>query len=380
MHSLQLMNYRAPYPGNFMRSILALAEGLKKNGSSCLLLFPASAQRLDWIRQLQEDGRDIFFFSGHVVQDARLLIGLIRRHRIRILHSHFATAQMYLAASLARLACPRVASIVHVHNHEQSKGVLRNWLKRSIVGAHRYVAVSKDVREHLLGAGYRPQECICVENAVDFSRLDAPASNRDQPDLPVAKKKVLMFGFDFERKGVDVAVRALHEHDRERRMILLIVLARNLEATRAKIENMIGEVPDWIRLLPPRDDVASYYRMADVFISPSREEGAPYALLEATYCGVRVLASDISGQRGLAIPHTVAFKSEDSLGLYQALKAATECEPQHGAALIREARDFVMQRFRLDSWVEEMLRVYQSTTASPRSAFWRAGSHPRRAD
>ncbi|MFL6571958.1 MAG: glycosyltransferase family 4 protein [Burkholderiales bacterium] len=348
-NAIQFMNYCAPYPGNFMRSMLALERALENAGSTCVFVFPAAAERFAWVNELHQAGKRIFFATGRVVKDARLLVLLVERYRIGVLHSHFASAGMLVAIRLARLACPEVGWVAHVHNHEQGRSRLKNLVKRTLVAADCYVGVSEHVRADLLARGYDPRKCVSVPNAVDFSRLGAaaaaPAPAQD------GRKKLLMFGFDFERKGVDVALEALSRHDAGHEMLLLIVLAANFHAVRARIEGMFGRVPSWVELLPPTDNVATYYRMAEVFISPSREEGLPYALIEAAYCGLRLVASDIGGQTSLGIPGLGYFKSEDPRSLYDALKA----ENSSPAA---EARDYVVKRFRLEKWVRDIVGLY----------------------
>jgi hypothetical protein len=140
------MNYAAPYPGNFMRSMLALERALENAGSTCVFVFPAVAERFDWVNELRQAGKKVFFATGGVVKDARLLVSLVERYRIDVLHSHFASAGMLLAIRLARLACPQLGWVVHVHNHEQGRSRLKNLLKRTLVAADRYVGVSEHVR------------------------------------------------------------------------------------------------------------------------------------------------------------------------------------------------------------------------------------------
>lgn len=346
-NAIQLMNYGAPYPGNFMRSMLALERALENAGSTCVFVFPAAAERFDWVNELRQAGKKIFFATGGVVKDARLLVSLVERYRIDVLHSHFASTGMLLAIRLARLACPELGWVVHAHNHEQGRSRLKNLLKRTLVAADRYVGVSEHVRADLLARGYDPRKCVSVPNAVDFSRLDGAAAAPAHD----GGKKVLMFGFDFERKGVDIALEALSRHDGGHEMRLMIVLAANFDAVRSRIEAMFGCVPAWVELLPPTDNVATYYRLAEVFISPSREEGLPYALIEAAYCGLRLVASDIGGQTALGIPGLVYFKSEDPRGLYDALQ-------NENSSPAAEARDYVVKRFRLEKWVRDIVGLY----------------------
>ena len=48
-----------------------------------------------------------------------------------------------------------------------------------------------------------------------------------------------------------------------------------------------------------RRDVINFYDQADVFVLPSFREGLPIALLEAMYCGVAPVTSDIRGVRDI---------------------------------------------------------------------------------
>jgi glycosyltransferase involved in cell wall biosynthesis len=364
LNALQIMSYVAPYPGNFIRAIIALERRLKDAGATSVYVFPRSMESRPWVAQFAAEGRVVRFLDGRIVSDAAMLVGLIRKYRIKIVHSHFVTSPIHLATFLARKACPSVVSIVHMHNHaRKDPSRLKEGLKRALVSPSAYVCVSDDVRDDMVAKGYSPERCVSVPNAIEFSRLDqfdaTPAT-----DLPADGKRVLLFGFDYERKGVDLAIEALRTHDPEHRMVLLIALAANPEQVATKIKAMLGgELPAWIRLLPAREDIATYYRRSDVFITPSREEGFCYALVEAAYCGVPIVASDISGQRSLKIPHTLSFATEDVRGLYERMKEATELTPARRQVVTAEARDYVVSQFRMSDWVDRIVQVYKARAA-----------------
>ena len=73
-NALQIMDYVAPYPGNFIRSIAALEQALKRRDAECLLLFPEKGRELPWIRELQRRGSRVFFLSGNPLRDAGLTV------------------------------------------------------------------------------------------------------------------------------------------------------------------------------------------------------------------------------------------------------------------------------------------------------------------
>lgn len=54
-----------------------------------------------------------------------------------------------------------------------------------------------------------------------------------------------------------------------------------------------------VRFVEYRRDVINFYDQADVFVLPSFREGLPIALLEAMYCGVAPVTSDIRGVRDI---------------------------------------------------------------------------------
>lgn len=142
---------------------------------------------------------------------------------------------------------------------------------------------------------------------------------------------------------------------------LAIVLSSRMEEARAKICAQLGTsaVPDWILLLPPREDVASYYHMADVFLSPSRQEGFCYALVEAAYCQTPVLASAIDAQKDLALPQNAFFPPLDSDALCSMLhRVFSEERCSSLDAALAQASERVRQTYALSRWTERVCAAY----------------------
>ncbi|MPN05349.1 D-inositol-3-phosphate glycosyltransferase [bioreactor metagenome] len=181
--------------------------------------------------------------------------------------------------------------------------------------------------------------------------------------LPDHAKVALMFGYHYEGKGVDLAVEAVRLL-RERQAVplyLAIVLSSRREEVQARICSQLGlpALPDWVRLLPPREDVATYYHMADVFLSPSRQEGFCYALVEAAYCMTPVLASAIDAQKDLALPQGAFFPPQDAEALSRAIGRTLDipCSPERAEALA-DARKRVVESYSLARWAERVAAVY----------------------
>lgn len=335
---LELMNYTAPYEGNFLRSIRALAEALTERGMRTVLVFPDGAQKNPWAASLADD-YPVYFLPRGTLAAARLLRRVCREHDVVSVHSHFVNSRFYLPLRLA-LCGKAVPHIYHAHSLPHfSRGSMA--LRRYVLGASRVLCVSGSVRQAYVAAGF--SGCVLVPNGVDFERL------RPAEPLDCAHPFVLMFGYDFAIKGIDAALDAFARFDAAHRFTLGICVAGHAEEAQAALRARFGETPDWVRLLPPREDVGAYYRAADVFLSASRTEGMPYAVLEAAYCGLPLVLSDIEPHRQLGLPRAEQFPQADGRALYDAV-----CRAEQTGGMPENAA-YVSERYSMQAWTENVL-------------------------
>jgi glycosyltransferase involved in cell wall biosynthesis len=365
---LHLTDYGAPYAGNFIASLHALERLLGDNGGKTVYVLPPRASEQNWTREMAL-GHDVRFLTrGGFFSYARQVRLLLKETHADILHEHFIHFSEKIAAWLACKICGhRVKTVLHLHNHIElpKNPILRipHMLYFSTVS--RFVCCSDSVAAHLIADGIPKERVRVAENAIAFERLDRfDARVRASLPLPETAKIALMFGYNFEIKGVDLAlesVRLLRERE-ELSVTLAIVLSSCLDEVRRRILAQLGsaELPDWVLLLPPREDVASYYHMADVFLSPSRQEGFCYALIEAAYCRTPVLASAIDAQKDLALPQSVFFPPQDSAALFAAISRVLRDKdtPKHLAAL-EQTGARVTQIYALSRWAEHVCGAYR---------------------
>ena len=129
--------------------------------------------------------------------------------------------------------------------------------------------------------------------ATDEERVAARAALALPPGRPV----LLHFGWDWERKGGDVFLATVDTLTRGGLDVQALCVGGGQPA-RAAIDRL--DLDDRARVLEPQEDVRMLYAAADIFVSPSRAEGMPYAALEALCTGTPVIASDIPGHLSLA--------------------------------------------------------------------------------
>jgi len=364
---LHLTDYGAPYAGNFIASLRALESLLSERGERMVYVLPPRANERPWAQEMALSHDVRFLRKGGFFSYLRQVRQLLKETNADILHEHFIHFSEKLAAWLACKTCGhRVKTVLHLHNHIElpKNPLLRLPHMLYFRSVSRFVCCSESVAAHLIADGVAKEHVRVAENAIAFERLDHfDPLVRESLALPKDAKLALMFGYDYEGKGVDLAVDAVRlVREREGLPVTLAVaLSSHLEEVRARICKQLctTDVPDWILLLPPREDVASYYHMADVFLSPSRQEGFCYALVEAAYCLTPVLASDIDAQKDLALPQDAFFPPQDSASLSDALtRVLREKSTPERIAALEQTSVRVAQTYALSRWAERVCGVY----------------------
>lgn len=364
---LHLTDYGAPYAGNFIASLTALESLLDSNEAKTVYVLPSRASDRVWAQEMAQTHDVRFLKKGGFFSYLRQVRGLLKETNADVLHEHFIHFSEKLAAWFASKTCGhRVETVLHLHNHIElpKSPLLRLPHMLYFRSVSRFVCCSESVAAHIIADGVTKERVRVAQNAIAFERLDCfDSSVRASLHLPQQAKLALMFGYNYSIKGVDLAVNAVRLL-REREglpVTLAVALSSNLEQVRLRIcaELGVSDVPDWILLLPPREDVSSYYRMADVFLSPSRQEGFCYALVEAAYCRTPVLASAINAQKDLALPKSAFFPPEDVEALASALlRVLSEEHTASRAQALEQAGERVRQTYALSRWAERVLAAY----------------------
>ena len=353
---LTVADYAAAYRGNFIESLSALEQAVLADGGIFLWVFPARAKRRDWVQEMQKAGKPVWFLTGNTMRDARLLRRLMRQYRIRIVHSHFITRKIYVPLRIASAGLP-VRHVAHLHSYlrktnRKAVDAVKHFLRHAAVN----ICVSDALCSAMTAAGFHP--CVSVPNSIDFDRLDQYETlNRADYGIRDDQTTLMMFGYDFYIKGVDIVLTALDRYDESHRCVLLLCPAAHMEEAKQQLIARYGEFPSFVRLMPPRNDIATYYHFADIFVSASRSEGGPYAVQEAAYCRRPLVISDIETQRRVAVPHSLLYPTDDPAALFETLRRAeTHYTPQK----LEEAADYIRRTFALDVWVKKIFDVYDS--------------------
>lgn len=168
------------------------------------------------------------------------------------------------------------------------------------------------------------------------------AGARNALGLPADSPVLLFVGRIQPLKGPDVAVRALAELRRPDAVLLIVGGASGVDGAEelALVESLAAElgVADQIRVIEPQPHhiLSTYYRAADAVIVPSRSESFGLVALEASACGIPVVASGVGGLLSLVDHGATGFLVPDRDPATFAEHLATILDhPQQAAAMGR---------------------------------------------
>jgi glycosyltransferase involved in cell wall biosynthesis len=363
-----LADYGGPYEGSFIPTARALAEGALARGWSARLAFSAIAGRHPWFERLSaESGFEVGLAPAGGRGDLARWIATEISGGPAVLHTHYSRFDLPAAAAARRRA--RTAVLWHVHTplYRGARADARNAVKYGLVGrtVSAILASGPDPARSVLRVGAPRRRVEVVGSGVPTGRYTLPdaeerARARERLGLPAAERVLLHFGWDWELKDGDLflaTVDAVAGRPGGGPEVLGVTVSDDPRA-RAAVDRHTG--PGAVRVIEPMEDVRGAYAAADLFVSTSRVEGQPFAVIEAICSGLPVAAGDLPGHRdvcgGLASCRVVR-RSPDALA--EAAAALLGRDPERASAEAAEARAAVAARFDLGPWAERVLERYE---------------------
>ncbi len=372
LHVNHLAAYGGPYAGSFIPMLAAAAREAADRGYATTIWLPSVARERPWlpelenvseVRWLEGAGRDL---ASTLSMGRTLQAALATQSGLAVLHTHFSSFDVL--AALLRLRGRRRAVFWHEHSRLADGRVprLRNGLRYAALGplVDGILCVSPEIREGLRARHAPAQKLRYFPNAVDARRFSPPTPEarlaaRRALELPETARVVLHFGWDWHRKGGDLMLEAAEVLRAERDLVWLTVGAEDAQGRR----DTRGQQPT-IRWLAPTRDVGELYAAADLFLSCSRGEGMPFAVLEALACGLPVVGTDLPVQRDLlaGLPGAAVVPGNPG-AIAQAVRAIASLTEADGVKHAAAARQRVMDSYSLASWARQLVDLYAERLA-----------------
>lgn len=355
MTVLQVCAYAAPYEGNFIKSLKALGADLKKQNINMIYAFPESAKALDWVQTLAQE-TTVYFLplskARILPQTYTALAGIYRKHPdITIVHSHF---ELYDVPTV--LTAPRHVKVFwHLHDALEMYNSIRNKIVHRVQYGmlHRsatLLSVSQKHMAYVLRCGFPSNQALFLPNGLDTDRI------KRVNDRSMDKKyDFLIFGWEFERKGVDLCIEAVQKHSIDCR-IAVVGTSNTEEIIRSQFGN-----PPQIEVIQPVHDINALYAMTKCFLHISRAEGLSYALLEAVYAGLPVICSNIpENSFAVQFPTVTMIQSGDVDAIAEAMKKRLS-DSNVCRDAVDIARGIIEEKYSVNCWVKSVLKQYGIT-------------------
>ncbi|MCA9246203.1 MAG: glycosyltransferase, partial [Planctomycetales bacterium] len=198
-----------------------------------------------------------------------------------------------------------------------------------------------------------------VQNGMDVARAERIAGSVTPKEG--ARKTVLSVGRLIEIKNPLMLLRGFARGADEAAELLYVGEGKLRSTLEQEIreQGLHGRVA--LSGLVAREQVYREFAQADFYVSTSRGEGLPVAVLEAMACGRPVILSDIPPHREIAagaefIPLVAC---DDEQGWAREIAQMRARSPEEKASIGQACREIVRQRFSLEAMHREYPKIYQ---------------------
>jgi len=228
---------------------------------------------------------------------------LLRAGRYDVVHFHLPhTAALGRLAAVSLPRAERPAIVYTEHSLWNKMAVAVRLVNRAGIGLDRSLIVVSEAAHEALPRALRPRARVIV-HGVDLSASDALVADRDriragvrsELGIPDGDLMVLTVANLRPEKGYDTLLDAARlVVDRDLPVRFVSVGIGSEEAAMAERHRALG-LGDRFTFLGLRQDVLRLLVAADLFVLPSRQEGLPVVLMEATSVGLPIVATAVGG-------------------------------------------------------------------------------------
>lgn len=241
---------------------------------------------------------------------------------------------------------------------------IRRWQARLFRRSDQITAVSQPLLEDTLQLYpfVRDKSCV-IHNGVPPHWLEQPLSRQPPPE-----RYVLFAGRLHRVKGVDLLLDAWNIVARDYPGIKLYVAGDGPENQSLREKAFSLGLSDRVCFLGRKGqaELPTLYRNAEVVVLPSRREGLPLSILEASACGAICIGTKIPGIPEIFTDgvHGYLCEPESVESLAASLRRALDAGPAFSDKMREAARRNIRDRFSEESMVESYLDCFSSVLSA----------------
>jgi glycosyltransferase involved in cell wall biosynthesis/ribosomal protein S18 acetylase RimI-like enzyme len=303
------------------------------------------------------------------------LVGLLRRLRPAIVHTHNPKPGLYGRVAARIAGVPVVVNTLHgLYALPEDPGP-----KRAFVYALERLAATCSQAELvqnpedvivLRRLGVPETKLAVLGNGIDLSRFDPASIGTD--DKEVARLElgatvpsdvvVGVVGRLVREKGLPEVLEAAQRlrHHRPELRFAVIGPEEPHKTGSLRREDRAAAVAAGVRFLGSRDDVVRLYRGMDLYVLASHREGFPRSAMEAASMGLPIVATDIRGCRQVVDPGVTGLlvPARDPAALTEAI-AGLAADPDRRLRMGAAGREKAIREFDQQRCIDLTLSIYR---------------------
>ena len=368
MNVLIAASYKAPQGGNFIPSLLELSLLLREQNDDVFFIFPKSEsadKESSWCNWIRSHGFTVYLIDKNAPTErlAEELLGIIQKHDIHILHTHFGIYNKVIHRFRRKLPVK-----ILIHNHfglaynkkKAVKQILRN-IALSVY--YRFLGIHVAAVNKAVGDSFVFANSWYVPNGLSLMRNVQASKTREEVramwGIQDNEKACLVLGWSLDIKGLDIAVKAVAECRQHMPEVTLCIVGFGSTPNQTVLDYIskrtnIDPRSAWIHYWDDTEDIYSYHRAVDVYLSSSRTEGFPYGVLEAISQNTPVVLSDIKGTRwAYAYHHAFPYPVEDPSACAQCIEKALK------AGRTVSNYETIMSQYDIKDWCRHTIHIYK---------------------
>lgn len=261
---------------------------------------------------------------------------------------------------------------------QQPRGKLQLSLLRQFDGAIGLSpALVEDAKAHKI------KNLICLPNFMVLPSLEEiPDQNRinktrfeirHRLSIPQDSEIILFVGSIIYRKGVDVLVEAfISLANRHPQAVLVMVGPNSRQETTSIDEDFVIRMRNkiqtaglndrvlWVGMIRDQAVMVDFYRSADIFVLPTRNEGSPNVIAEACFAGLPVVTTFLPGITDVIIQsgkNGILVEIDDTQGLDQAISCLLH-DSKMRSDLGNGGRKVALEKFGFESYCQKLKQYY----------------------
>jgi glycosyltransferase involved in cell wall biosynthesis len=227
--------------------------------------------------------------------------------------------------------------------------------KISFAAASHMIAVSSEIKRHLVTQGAKPETISVVYNG--YGLVEGPKATRLATDpFPVLGTVARVTPL----KGIEDAIRAVAILKDEFPNVSYLVIGDGVGVEPCKALAAELDVSDRVHFVGYRKDIEKFLARMDLFVFPSLKEGMGIALVEAMAQGLATVATDIGGIPEVITPDCgILVPAQSPVDLASNVAELLRDEPRR-TEMGRSAKRRAQSVFSVEAMLEATDDVYRA--------------------